>query len=244
MPVKPIERVHVGDAVFTQLKNLILGGEWAPGTRIPAEHTLKEQFGVSRVSIRSALERLKSLGLIEARQGSGTFVCLDSRDSLFDAIIPVYIQGSRDMIEILEFRLAVECEAARLACLRMDARDIGRLGRLYEKMRQAVQDPDEVARLDLDFHLQIARLSQNRYFYQVEQVLRDILSANFRKVIDAIGPDIGIRYHELILAAFAARDSEQAYNQMKTHLQRTIDTIRDYQTAAAKEGQDREGFNA
>ncbi|MDW7658456.1 MAG: GntR family transcriptional regulator, partial [Bacillota bacterium] len=118
MPIKPIERIHVGDAVFEQLKRLILSGEWAPGIKIPAEHALKDQFGVSRISIRSALERLKSLGLIVSRQGSGTYVCTGSRDNLFDAIIPVYIQGNRDMVEILEFRLAIECEAARLACQR------------------------------------------------------------------------------------------------------------------------------
>ncbi|NLO34966.1 MAG: FadR family transcriptional regulator [Clostridiaceae bacterium] len=244
MPVKPIERVHVGDAVFVQLKNLILSGEWAPGSRLPAELALKEQFGVSRMSIRSALERLKSLGLIEARQGSGTYVREENQAALFDAIIPVYVQGNRDMIEILEFRLAIECEAARLACLRMDTREIGRLKRLYEKMRQAVNDPDEAARLDLDFHLQIVKLSQNRYFYQVEQILRDILSVNFRKVIEAIGPDIGIQFHELILAAFAEREPERAYSLMKTHLQRTIDKIREYRTATASHHQNQEGFNA
>jgi GntR family transcriptional repressor for pyruvate dehydrogenase complex len=235
MPIKPIERVHVGDAVFEQLKRLILNGEWAPGAKIPAEHALKDQFGVSRISIRSALERLKSLGLIVSRQGSGTFVRTGSRDNIFDAIIPVYVQGNRDMVEILEFRLAIECEAARLACLRMERRDIARLGRHYARMRQAVSEPDVVASLDLDFHLQIVRLSQNRYFYQVEQILRDILSVNFRKVIDAIGPDIGIQFHELILQSFSDRDPERSYSLMKEHIDRTIEKIREHESASADE---------
>lgn len=234
MPIHPIERVHVGDAVFEQLKRLILNGEWAPGTKIPAEHALKDQFGVSRISIRSALERLKSLGLIVSHQGSGTFVRTGGRNNLFDAIIPVYVQGNRDMIEILEFRLAIESEAARLACLRMETRDIERLGRLFARMKQAVSEPDVVAGLDLDFHLQIVRLSQNRYFYQVEQILRDILSANFRKVIDAIGPDIGIRFHELILQSFSDRDPEKSCSLMKEHINRTIEKIREYVSAQAE----------
>ena len=229
MSIRPIEKVHVGDAVFDQLKKLILSGEWTPGTRIPPENALQQQFGVSRISVRSALERLKSLGLIESRQGSGTFVCSSGgSDHIFDGIIPVYVQGNRDMIEILDFRLAIECAAARLACQRMSQQDLARLNRLYVQMRQSVNDADRIAELDLDFHLQIVRLSHNRYLYQVEQILRDILSANFRKVIDAIGPGIGIRFHELILDAFARKDAIQAERLMQEHIEQTIACIRDH----------------
>jgi GntR family transcriptional repressor for pyruvate dehydrogenase complex len=227
MPVKPIERIHVGDAVFAQMKNLIMSGEWQPGGKIPSENALTRQLGVSRISVRAALERLKSLGLIEARQGSGTYVRAGHPDALFDSIIPVYVQGNRDMFEILQFRQVIECEAARLACRQMSERDLERLQRLYGRMKQAIGDAGQVASLDLEFHLQIVRLSQNRYLYQVEQILQDILSQNFRKVIDTIGPDLGIRYHELILAAFQARDGQQAYDLMQDHIGRTIERLRD-----------------
>lgn len=229
MPIKPIQRVKVGDAVFAQMKRMILNGEWQAGQRLPSENELKDRFGVSRISIREPLERLKILGLIETRQGSGTYIRATNQDSLFASIVPVFVQSDKDILEILEFRLAVECEAARLACSRMTRKELELLAKIVGKIEKAAARPEEAASLDLEFHLQIVRLSNNRYFYQVEQILRDILSANFLRVIEAIGPDIGIQHHAKILAALRSRDSEQAYLAMKDHIAATMEMIRQTQ---------------
>ena len=65
---------RVSDIVFDQLKEMIVTQEWAPGDKIPSENEIAQMMSVSRVSVRSALQRLASIGIIESRQGEGTFV--------------------------------------------------------------------------------------------------------------------------------------------------------------------------
>ena len=72
--VKPIKRVSVGEQVFTQLKELLVQGEWKPGEKLPSENELAAQFGVSRITVRQALQKLGALGLVETRLGEGSFV--------------------------------------------------------------------------------------------------------------------------------------------------------------------------
>jgi len=226
MPIQPIERIHIADAVFAQLKMLILNGEWKQGQKLPSENDLKELFGVSRVSIRESLERLKSLGLIETRHGSGSYVCEFKHDPPFKSIIPIFLSSDKDIIEILELRSAIECAAAPLACRNAAFKDIEKLRRITQKMEAAAHHTEEAARFDLEFHLQIVKLSGNRYFYQVEQILKDILSTNFVKVMHTIGPDVAFPYHNKILSAFEARDCVRAQAFMKKHIDRTIDFVK------------------
>jgi len=115
----------------------------------------------------------------------------------------------------LELRSAIECAAAPLACWNAAFKDIEKLRRITQKMEAAAHNTEEAARFDLEFHLQIVKLSGNRYFYQVEQILKDILSTNFVKVMHTIGPDVAFPYHNKILSAFEARDCDQAQAFMK-----------------------------
>ena len=226
MPIQPIERIHIADAVFEQLKLLILNGEWKSGQKLPSENDLKDLFGVSRVSIRESLERLKCLGLVETRHGSGSYIREFNQEPPFSSIFPIFLSSEKDVIEILEFRSAIECAAAPLACLKAEPKDIDKLRRLSQKMEDSARDPGEAARYDLEFHLLIVKLSGNRYFYQVEQILKDILSTNFLKVINTIGPDVAFLYHNKLLSAFEAKDCERAFQFMKKHIDRTIDFVK------------------
>lgn len=98
--------------------------------------------------------------------------------------------------------------------------------RITQRMENVAHDPEEAARFDLEFHLQIVKLSGNRYFYQVEQILRDILSTNFVKVIHAIGSDAAFPYHNKILSAFETKDCPRAQEYMKKHIDQTIEFIK------------------
>jgi GntR family transcriptional repressor for pyruvate dehydrogenase complex len=226
MPIQPIEKIHVAEAVFEQLKMLILNGEWKSGQKLPSENEMKDLFGVSRVSIRESLERLKSLGLVETRHGSGSYIREFNQEPPFTSIFPIFLSGDKDVIEILELRSAIECAAAPLACMNMTPGDIEKLRKIAQKMEIAARDTGEAARYDLEFHLLIVKLSGNRYFYQVEQILKDILSTNFVKVINALGTDAAFPYHNKILSAFEARESDNAYLYMKKHIDQVIDSIK------------------
>ena len=75
MGIKPIQRVHVGEQVFEQLKKLLIQGEWKQGEKIPSENELADMFGVSRITIRQALQKLSTLGLKMCIRDRSIFVC-------------------------------------------------------------------------------------------------------------------------------------------------------------------------
>ena len=73
MQITPIQKVNVVEEIFDQLQSMLIEGTWKPGDKIPSENELSETFGVSRMTIRQALQKMKALGLIETRSGSGSF---------------------------------------------------------------------------------------------------------------------------------------------------------------------------
>ena len=76
--LKPVNHNSASSQIYEQLLHYIISGEWPVGTRLPSEKDLAEQFGVSRVPIREALQRLRAIGVVRSLQGSGSFVCGNS----------------------------------------------------------------------------------------------------------------------------------------------------------------------
>ena len=100
------EKVH--NQVYEQLKHLLLEGTWKPGEKIPSENKLTNIFGVSRISVRSAIKSLIAQGFLEARQGEGTFVVDVSIDQNFNLLIPMMNYSRESILEVLEFRRVFE----------------------------------------------------------------------------------------------------------------------------------------
>ena len=113
--VKPIKRVSVGEQVFTQLKELLVQGEWKPGEKLPSENELAAQFGVSRITVRQALQKLGALGLVETRLGEGSFVKqLEAADAV-TPLIPAIVLSRDTLPQVMEFREMLEIQSAALA---------------------------------------------------------------------------------------------------------------------------------
>ena len=136
MAIKPIKQKRVSDEVLEQIKDSIISGEWAPGTKIPGEMDLAEMFGVSRVSIRQAIHRLVGMGVLTIRRGEGTFVSEVFPKDYFNTLLPVLMIEAPDMVEMLEFRAVIEIESARFAALRANDEDISRLEKALSNMKK------------------------------------------------------------------------------------------------------------
>lgn len=89
MQITPIQKVNVVEEIFDQLQSMLIEGTWKPGDKIPSENELSETFGVSRMTIRQALQKMKALGLIETRSGSGSFVRKISPDDSLQDLVPL-----------------------------------------------------------------------------------------------------------------------------------------------------------
>ena len=220
--LQQVTHSNIKEQVFRQLRDQILGGVWPPGSKIPSENDLTRQLGVSRVSLREALNMLVSLGLLESRQGGGTFVKEYSSDILFNPLVPMIALDKTDLLDVLEYRRIVEKGTAGLVAEKAGKREIGELESAYRVMTFAKGDVHAFARADLDFHLALAQVTGNPIVIKVNNIIKSVLSASMDRIVSALGVTDGLSYHRRILDAIIAHDAKRAETLMEEHVLRTI----------------------
>ncbi len=221
MGIRPIKIVNFSEQVFEQLKEQLINGEWKPGDRLPSETELCSMFGVSRITIRNALQQLAVLGLIETRRGEGSFVLSVDTGSFLNTLVPAaYL--SENMLDIQEFRLMVESGAAYMAARRAGEKDIADLKKRLQRMHELGNDLYALAQEDFAFHHQIGLITGNPLMIRTYEILTDVLHSAMESVVAHMGPDAGYYYHAQIVAAIEKHDSELAYNTMRRHIEANI----------------------
>jgi len=206
--------------VAGQLEREILAGKLPPGERLPSEERLCERFDTSRTVIREAIQQLRGRGMLRSLKGSGTFIAAPSLDS-FGAAIAAYsaLADESDFLDLIDCRILIETECARLAASNAGERTLARLERTIERMVEVRGDRPAFSKLDIAFHTTIARASGN-------QVYATLLEALERRCIDyAITNrgdddwyDIVLTQHREILGTLESAHPEQAAATMRRHL--------------------------
>lgn len=163
------KKTSAADAVFEALRSQISSGVWKVGDRLPSEGELAERYGVNRLTVRVALQKLNALGVVETRAGAGTHVIEFDFENYLRMASKFYGRG--DMLqEVTEFRNHMEIECARLACERATDDELAELERLALEHRRVWMDTEgvehdvwcrRVADADLAFHEQVVRMSHN-----------------------------------------------------------------------------------
>jgi GntR family transcriptional repressor for pyruvate dehydrogenase complex len=217
-----VKRTNIKQQVFLQLRDQIVAGVWLPGSKIPSENVLTRKLGVSRVSLREALHMLASLGLLESRQGGGTFVKAYSGELLFNPLFPMIALDKTDILHVLEYRRIVEKGTAALAAEKAGKQEIDRLEAAYREMTLAKGTVHAFAQADLDFHLALAKATGNPIIIKVNNIIKSVLSASMDRIVSALGVRDGLLYHRRILDAIRAHDAGSAESHMEEHLLRTI----------------------
>lgn len=228
MKIEPIKKVKVGEQVFLQLRQLLLDGEWSQGSKLPSENELADLFNVSRITVRQALQKLNALGLLETRLGEGSFVkVLDVGDRMNDLIPTMYL-GNHSALQVFEFREIIETECARLAASRATQEDIADLKDILDIMAKCKESLDlkGFGKSDLDFHFKIAQITRNDLIIKTNCILRDVLENSMEEVIDKMGCENGLHYHEQLLQAIETRDEKSAMKIMKEHIRKNAEYFR------------------
>ena len=207
--MKQIARVSLVDTVVEQLRNEITTGAWPDGSRIPSEAELVDALGVSRPSVREGVRALAQVGLLETRQGDGTYVVADNET----AVALKHALHVADVREVLTVRRALDVVAAREAASRRTDDDLQQLRTALEGRRAAVADEDVDAFINYDvaFHIGIARASQNALLFGLyssfEDSLRDSVSRTNCFVKGTSDHD---DFHSAILTAIESGDDTAA----------------------------------
>ena len=169
-------RLSLSDEVYNQILIKITEKEWKVGEKLPSESQLCKMFGVSRTSVRAALQNLQGSGVIVTMQGIGSFVHKNpNEDELSRGDITSDIT-STEFRDFFEFRQSIEFGAMDFFVKRATAREEQHLFELVQKMRDAAkkQDRETFAKCDFEFHMTVIRGAKNKYFVKAMEANQDI----------------------------------------------------------------------
>ena len=218
-----IRKISVADQVFDQLKQLILDGTFKIGDKLPSEAELADTFGVNRLTIRLATQRLCSAGVLEVRLGNGTYVKNFSlTDSLYDAREFLFTKDRMDEMKHLREILEIECCA--LAIEKASNEEIHQLRQYADAFwecrnrlifnRDAVQasDYEDILNVDIAYHRHLYLMSKNTLFYELFTLMQDSIRQNLKEHLTTRLLQEANRKtdnHLVICEAIEARDFEK-----------------------------------
>ncbi len=223
--IRPIQRINSADEVYSQMRDLLLDGSWTPGMRLPSENDLATRFGVSRVTIRAAIQKLKALHLVETRVGSGSYVSEIKSDQTLNKLIPFVYLAENSNLEIFQYRNIIECGSIPLAIANETPQDLEALEVLLRRMQHfaMLDDSSSFASTDLEFHLKIGQMTKNPLIIRTNEILSNVLRRSMVDVVEQMRYHNGLDYHRRILDAMIARDTEKATAIMHEHIQANYD---------------------
>jgi len=206
--------------VISHIEKDVLAGNLVPGERLPSEEQLCERFQASRTVIREAIQQLKGRGILRTTKGSGSYIaepCLTTLGSAVAAYSALALEA--DFLELMDFRILIETECARLAARNARPPILRDLEETLSEMTEACGDKDAFGELDIKFHLVIARASQNRMYAALLAALeaRCIAYAQGNRGNDAWYTQV-LRTHQEILHAISDGAPDRAAAAMQSHL--------------------------
>ncbi len=220
---KSVSRETLSDAIAQQIVGLIARNALKPGDRLPAERALCTELGVGRTSVREAIKSLVATGVLIREGTAGTFVADESRVLENKLNWGVKLTG-QEIEHIIETRAMLEMNSARWAALRAGEDDLKALTELHEQMQLSLDDAERFHDLDVEFHLVIARATQNDILIGMVQAMRSHLSAwiaqrlSVRKGEQIRRARISNDGHMKILDRLTDRDDDAAAREMERHL--------------------------
>ncbi|MBO7709408.1 MAG: FadR family transcriptional regulator [Lachnospiraceae bacterium] len=227
MPIRSIGHQNMTDAVFDQLTSMITNGEWKPGDKIPSEMDLAQLMGVSRITIRAAIQRLVSLGILSRQQGSGTVIREYAGADHISNLMPMLVLTMPDLKVMTEYRIILECGAAELAASRCTPDDLLKLKANYAKQEHLTKAREDTSQIDLQFHFLIAETSRNPLVIQTEQIMRASFLTAMQSLKKFTDDELCLYYHSSIINALEANDPVQAQKLMRDHLDNNLKMIRE-----------------
>ncbi|MCI0644904.1 MAG: FadR family transcriptional regulator [Chloroflexi bacterium] len=223
-----IQLSRLYEQIVKQIQNRMAEGLLHPGEQLPSERELAIQFGVSRTAVREAVKALREKGLVEIRPGRGTFVtdiAASTSGVVRDSLSLMLRSGlSNGLADLVQVRTMLEPEIAAIAAAMASEEDIWTLQKAVEIMDRAFDNAVVFVEADLEFHLALAKATQNRLIPVLIDPIMDLLREQRMRIFQVRGgPGRGQYHHKQILKAVSQRNAEAARKAMAAHLQQVRD---------------------
>ncbi|RCS59469.1 FadR/GntR family transcriptional regulator [Parvibium lacunae] len=216
--------ITLTDQVAEHLEQEIKDGTYPIDSKIPTGKKLCEQYGVSIVVVREAIERLKSKGLLASKQGAGVFVKALTIDTGLQFEAPIQDNEFKALIEL---RMVIESGAAAIAAKNASKEDIAAIKDALAHLKKNLYGPLSID-ADLGFHLAIAHATKNHYFIELLHYLHGKLrnaieNARANSAQNTGYTEAAYHEHEAIYRAIAAKQPENAAEMATQHLQKVLE---------------------
>lgn len=186
MKYKQIKTKKIYEEIADALIESIRTGELLPGEKLDSVQALSESFQVSRSAVREALSALKAIGLIEMKQGEGTYVKQFDPEQLTFSLSPAFLMKQHDVTQLLELRTIIETGAVKKAALLRTDDDLHQLREALEQMKLAEAHKETGEEADLSFHLAIATASKNDLLKALMNHVSTLLVETMRETRKAV----------------------------------------------------------
>lgn len=238
MKPTPLQPRRLSDSIVERIETLILEGSLQPGERLPAERALADEFGVSRPSVREAIQKLVARGLLVSRHGGGTFVNAALGASFRDPMLDLLEHRPEAQRDLIEFRHTLEGACAYYAALRATEPDRARLKAAFERVQDCYLQQGRISRAeegraDAMFHLAIAEASHNAVLLHTIRSLFELLEHNVVTNIGGMLPlgssvrDKLLAQHQALYDAIVGGRADDARRQASEHLDYVQEVLKD-----------------
>jgi len=213
-----LKRVPAYQQAERAMRDMILSGKLGPGDLLPGEHDLAEQLGVTRPTLREAMRKLESSGLVERGHRRRMQVAAPSSEISSSVIRNAIVMHDITYRELWEVSTALEPLAASMAAERISTEVLHEIEVNLAHTRNCVDDPKALVQADIEFHELVTKASGNHALQLARTPLSDFLSAAYGVVTQKLGPgERLLRAHETIYAAIAQGDKHTAEEWMAKH---------------------------
>jgi len=213
-----VKRTSVGEAVIAEVRDAIARGDLKPGDQLPPERELAARLGVSRLAMREGLKVLAAMGLVEARQGEGTFVSRPTAQSMIDPLVGNMLE-SEQLLELIEARTVLEVEMAGLAARRASAVHRERLARSLRTMEEQLANGEDYLPSDLEFHETVVEAAGNRILSQVYANIYGLIDHLRAKTHNVSGSgERAVFSHRQVYEAISTHSEAAARYAMRDHM--------------------------
>jgi GntR family transcriptional regulator, transcriptional repressor for pyruvate dehydrogenase complex len=224
--IEPIKKSrlseHVGNILIQMIKDKVL----KPGDQLPSERELAEQFQVSRASIREALKIMENIGYLESRVGvgGGTFIREITLDTIIDPFAEFLESEDNMVMEMLDFRLIIETEYARIAAEQRTRSDLQAIKASLDHMRQDIDAGGIGLVGDNEFHEAIARATHNNVFEKMLVMAKSLLTKTRETTLRIENqPQYSLEDHMAIYRAIEEQEPDKAAALMRSHLKKACE---------------------
>jgi GntR family transcriptional regulator, transcriptional repressor for pyruvate dehydrogenase complex len=221
---RAVKTSRLYEQIVQQVEDSILKGQLKTGDQLPAERDLAQRFGVSRTAVREAVKTLQEKGLVEAYSGRGTFVTNGTSQAIRQSLdLMIRINQQEGPANLAELRFVLEPDIAFLAAPRIEEQLLATMREAVAVMDRNLHDPDAYVEADLDFHLALAEAVGNPLILSLLDSIVGLLREQRTRTFDVDGgPERGQFHHKRILSAVERRDSEEAREAMRAHLNQVL----------------------